>query len=117
MDQHSLVIIEVKQFLLESPVENIAVTARICEIKYITWTKSIARDKETTTVAERGGHKWVLNNQQEQTIQKFIWSKKTHEISLTPDIVYEAIFSMRQAYDYVAFFKEWFRKWYKRSNL
>jgi hypothetical protein len=31
--------------------------------------------------------------------------------------VYEAIISMRRAYNCDAFFKEWFRKWYKQSNL
>jgi hypothetical protein len=31
--------------------------------------------------------------------------------------VYEAIISMRKTYNCDAFFKKWFRKWYKRSNL
>ncbi len=108
---------EIKNFLRENLIESIAVTAKIFKIKYIILTKLIARDKETIIVAKREEHNRILNEQQEQIIQRFIRSLITHEILLTHDIVYEAIISMRRAYNCDAFFKEWFRKWYKRSNL
>jgi hypothetical protein len=97
---------EAKDFLRENPIESIAVTARIFKIKYIILIKSIARDKETIIVAKREEHNRVLNEQQEQIIQGFIRSLITHEILPTHDIVYEAIISMRRAYNCDAFFKE-----------
>ncbi len=107
MDNHSIAMDEAKQFLLENPTESIAVAARIFKIKYDALAKSIARDaKRTTAVGKRGGHNRVLNDQQEQAIQSFIRSLITHEILPTHDIVYDAIISIRRAYDCSAPTKE-----------
>ncbi len=70
-------------------------TAKIFKIKYIILTKSIARDKKIIIVAKREEHNRVLNDQQEQIIQRFIKSLITLEILLTHDIMYEVIIKMR----------------------
>jgi hypothetical protein len=106
MNNHFIAMNEIKNFLRENLIESIAVTAKIFKIKYIILTKLIARDKETIIVAKREEHNRILNEQQEQIIQRFIRSLITHEILLTHDIVYEAIISMRRAYNCDAFFKE-----------
>jgi hypothetical protein len=106
MNNHSIAMNEIKNFLRENLIESTAVTARIFKIKYIILTKSIARDKETIIVVKREEHNRILNEQQEQIIQEFIRSLIIHEILFTRDIVYEAIISMRKTYNCDAFFKK-----------
>jgi hypothetical protein len=106
MNNHSIAMNEIKNFLRENLIESITVIAKIFKIKYIILIKSIARDKETIIVAKREKHNRVLNEQQEQIIQRFIRSLITHEILLTHDIMYEVIISMRKTYNCDALFKK-----------
>lgn len=86
-------------FLIENPIENIIIAARIYDVNAKTLTVSIRRDAEK----KNDEHNQILKVHEEKTLNNFIKSLLIHEIAFTYHIVFGAINNLKKAHEDVSF--------------